>query len=34
MLSQGIGDEGLAVEVVGSVEGFVAGFFLCGDGWV
>ena len=24
----------MAVEVVGGVVGFVAGFFLCGDGWV
>jgi hypothetical protein len=33
-LSQGVGDEGLAVEVVGAVEGLVAGFFLGGDGGV
>ena len=33
-LSEGVGDEGLAVEVVGGVEGFVAGFLLCGDGGV
>ena len=34
LLSQGIGDESLTVEVVGGVEGFVAGFFLRGDGGV
>ncbi len=33
-LSQGIGDEGLTVEVVGGVEGFVAGFFPGGDGGI
>jgi len=32
--AEGVGDEGLAVEVVGGVEGFVAGFFLSGDGGV
>ncbi len=32
--AEGVGDEGLAVEVVGGVEGFVAGFFLGGDGGV
>src|SRR5271168_2582388 len=29
--TEGIGDEGLAVEAVGGVEGFIAGFFLCRD---
>ena len=33
-MSEGVGDEGLAVEVVGGVEGLVAGFFLGGDGGV
>ena len=33
-LTEGVGDEGLAVEVVRGVEGFVAGFFLGGDGGV
>jgi len=33
-LSQGIGDESLTVEVVDGVEGFVAGFFLGGDGGI
>jgi len=32
--AKGVGDQGLAVEVVGGVEGFVAGFFLCGNGRV
>jgi hypothetical protein len=32
--AEGVGDEGLAVEAVGGVEGFVAGFFLRGDGGV
>ena len=32
--AKGVGDEGLAVEVVGGVEGFVAGFFLSRDGGV
>ena len=32
--AQGVGDQGLAVEIVGGVEGFVAGFFLRGDGGV
>ncbi len=32
--AQGVGDEGLAVEIVGGVEGFVAGFFVGGDGGV
>ena len=32
--AEGVGDEGLAVEVVGGVEGFFAGFFLSGDGGV
>ena len=32
--AEGVGDEGLAVEVVGAVEGFVAGGFLGGDGGV
>ena len=32
--AEGVGDQGLAVEVVGAVEGFVAGFFLGGDGGV
>jgi len=32
--AEGVGDEGLAVEVMGGVEGFVAGFFLVGDGGV
>jgi hypothetical protein len=31
---EGVGDEGLAVEVVGGIEGLVAGLFLGGDGWV
>ena len=34
MLAEGVGDEGLAVEVVGGVIGFVAGCFLGGDGGV
>ena len=33
-VAEGVGDEGLAVEVVGGVEGFVRGFFLRGDGGV
>jgi hypothetical protein len=33
-VAQGVGDEGLAVEIVGGVEGFVAGFFLRGDGGI
>ena len=33
-LAQGVGDEGLAVEVMGGVECFVAGVFLRGDGGV
>jgi hypothetical protein len=32
--AEGVGDEGLAVEVVRGVEGFVADFFLVGDGGV
>ena len=32
--TEGVGDEGLAVEVVGGVEGRIAGFFLGGDGGV
>ena len=34
MVAEGVGDEGLAVEVVGSVEGLVAGLFLGGEGRV
>jgi hypothetical protein len=33
-LAEGVGDEGLAVEVVLGVEGFIAGFFLGWDGGV
>src|SRR5438270_12097692 len=33
-LAEGVGDQGLAVEVVGAVEGLVAGFFLGGEGGV
>ena len=32
--AESVGDEGLTVEVVGGVEGFVAGFFLRWDGGV
>jgi len=34
LLAEGVGDEGLAVEMVGRVEGFVAGGFLVWDGGV
>jgi hypothetical protein len=32
--AEGVGDEGLAVEIVGGVEGFIAGFFFGWDGGV
>jgi hypothetical protein len=31
-VAEGVGDEGLAVEIVGGIEGFVRGFFLSRDG--
>src|ERR1700734_3726426 len=34
MFAEGVGDEGFAVEVVGGVEGLVAGGLLSGDGGV
>jgi hypothetical protein len=33
-VAEGIGDEGFAVEVMGCVEGFVAGGFERGDGGI
>jgi hypothetical protein len=33
-IAEGVGDQRLAMEAVGGVEGFVAGFFLRGDGGV
>src|SRR6266403_1045346 len=34
LLAEGVGDEGLAMQVVGGVEGVVAGFFLGGEGGI
>src|SRR5215469_10802539 len=34
LIAESVGDDGFAVDVVGGVEGLVAGGFLCGDGGI